>query len=393
MYIVSLLVIIYLAFISLGLPDALLGSAWPVMYENLNVSVESAGFVTMITAGGTIVSSFFSDNIIRKFGTGVVTLLSVLLTAIALLLISYTASFYVLCGLSIILGVGAGSVDAALNNYVALNYKAKHMSWLHCFWGVGAMTGPLIMSFILTHNLEYSIGFRSVSYIQFGLVFVLLVSLPLWKKVSHSSNTNTDEENVEQVVISKKDLLNLSGAKPALVAFFCYCAIEATLGLWGSSYMVLVHGVTVEKAARYGSLFYFGITFGRFLSGFITSKLSNKQLVYVGQLFIALGVVLIVLPLGVFTAICGFVLAGFGCAPIYPSLLHETPKNFGAEYSQSIMGVQMASAYVGATFAPLIFGFIAKYLTYSILPIYIGLILILMITMVIIVNKKVANKA
>ncbi len=391
MFVVTLLVVIYLAFISLGLPDALLGSAWPVMYKDLNVSVESAGVITMIVAGGTIVSSFFSDNIIRKFGTGVVTLISVLLTAIALVLISFTTSFYVLCGLAIVLGVGAGSVDAALNNYVALNYKAKHMSWLHCFWGVGAMTGPLIMSNILTNGQDYSIGYRTVSYIQFGLVFILLISLPLWKKVSSNSQNNDNSENIEQVVISKKDLLKLLGAKPALVAFFCYCAMEATLGLWGSSYMVLVHGVTVEKAARYGSLFYFGITFGRFLAGFITSKFSNKQLVYIGQMFIAIGVILIVLPIGVNTALIGFILAGFGCAPIYPSLLHETPKNFGAEYSQSIMGVQMASAYVGATFAPLIFGFIAKYLTYSILPFYIGLILLLMVSMVVIVNKKVTN--
>ncbi len=391
MYIVGLLVVIYLAFISLGLPDALLGSAWPVMYEDLNVSVESAGIITMISAGGTIVSSFFSDNVIRKFGTGVVTLISVLLTAIALLLISFTTNFYALCGLAIILGIGAGSVDAALNNYVALNYKAKHMSWLHCFWGVGAMTGPLIMSFILTQNLDYSVGYRSVSYIQFGLVFILLVSLPLWKKVSKNNANSESTDVVEQVVISKSDLLKLSGAKQALIAFFCYCAMEGTLGLWGSSYMVLVNGVTVEKAARYGSLFYFGITFGRLLTGFITSKFSNKQLVYIGQMFIAIGVILIVLPFGVTTAIIGLVLAGFGCAPIYPSLLHETPKNFGAEYSQSIMGVQMASAYVGATFAPLIFGFIAKYLSYSILPYYIGLILILMVAMVVALNKKVAN--
>ncbi len=389
--VVSLLVVIYLAFISLGLPDALLGSAWPVMYKNLNVSVESAGLITMIASCGTIVSSFFSDNVIRKFGTGLVTLISVLLTAIALILISFTANFYLLCGLSIILGIGAGSIDAALNNYVALNYKAKHMSWLHCFWGVGAMTGPLIMSYILTHSMDYSVGYRLVAYLQFGLVFVLFITLPLWKKVSKNVDTTESDENVEQVVISKKDLIKLSGAKEVLIAFFCYGAIEATVGLWGSSYMVLVHGVTVEKAARYGSLFYFGITFGRFLSGFITSKLSNKQLVYVGQLFVAIGIGLIILPIGVNIALIGFVLTGFGCAPIFPSLLHETPKNFGAEYSQSIMGVQMSCAYVGITFAPIIFGYVAKYLTYSVLPFFIGFILILMATMVAIVNKKVSN--
>ncbi len=391
MLVLSLLIIIYLAFISLGLPDALLGSAWPVMHTKLNVSVESAGMITMITAGGTIVSSFFSDNLIRRFGTGVVTLFSVLLTAIALLLISFCSSIYVLCGLSIILGIGAGSVDAGLNNYVALNYKAKHMSWLHCFWGIGAMSGPLLMSYFLTSGYEFNAGYRAVSYIQFGLVAILLFSLPMWKKVeNNNSNSNSDEGQVSQVVISKSELLKLKGAKEALIAFFCYCAIEATLGLWGSSYMVLVHNVSVEKAARYGSLFYFGITFGRFLTGFITSKFSNKQLVYLGLLFIGLGVFLIVLPMGVNVAVVGFVVAGFGCAPIYPSLLHETPKNFGAEYSQSIMGVQMACAYVGATFSPLIFGGLAKYMSYAMLPIYIGIILILMIFMVLNLNKKVS---
>ncbi len=388
---VSLLVVIYLAFISLGLPDALLGSAWPVMHIKLQVSVELAGIVTMITACGTIVSSLFSDKVIRRFGTGVVTLVSVLFTAIALITISFTTSFIVLCMVAIVLGLGAGSIDTALNNYVALNYKAKHMSWLHCFWGVGAMSGPLIMSYILARGYEYNMGYKVVSLIQFTLAFVLLVTLPLWKKVEKLNVTETSgEESVEQVAISKKELFKIKGTKEACLAFLCYCAIEASLGLWGSSYMVLVHGISVETAAKYGSLFYFGITFGRFLTGFITAKLNNMQLVYVGLGIIALGVVLIILPFGVNVAIVGFLLAGFGCAPIFPSLIHETPVNFGAEYSQSIIGVQMASAYVGNTFAPLIFGFFASYLTYSILPYYIGVILIVMTYMILMLNKKVS---
>ncbi len=393
MFVLSLLIIIYLAFISLGLPDALFGSVWPVMHNILNVSVESAGIITMITAGGTIVSSFFSDNLIRKFGTGIVTLVSVLLTGIALFLISFCSSFYLLCGLSVLLGIGAGSIDTALNNYVALNYKAKHMSWLHCFWGIGAMTGPILMSYFLTKGFEYNTGFRAVSYIQFGLAAILLFSLPMWKKVANNNANNSSNEEVQvpQIIISKSDLLKLKGAKEALIAFFCYCSIESTLGLWGSSYMVLVQNLSVENAVRYGSLFYFGITFGRFLSGFITAKLNNKQLVYLGLFFIGLGVLLILLPVGSNIVVIGFVVAGFGCAPIYPSLLHETPKNFGYEYSQSIMGVQMACAYVGSTFSPLIFGAIAKYMSYSILPVYIGVILILMIYMVLKLNRKVDN--
>ncbi len=390
---VSLLIVIYLSFISLGLPDALLGSAWPSMHTTLNVSVETAGLVTMITAGSTIVSTFFSDSVIKRFGTGLVTLVSVFLTAIALFLISLTTSFYVLCFLSIILGIGAGSIDTALNNYVALNYKAKHMSWLHCFWGVGAMSGPLIMSYVLASGFTFNSGYRTVSYIQFLLVIILLISLPLWKKVEqNSSQANDSADNVTQAVISKKDLLKLKGAKEAFVTFFCYCAIESTLGLWGSSYMVLVHGISAEKAARYGSLFYFGITFGRFITGFITSKLNNKQLVNAGLFIIAIGVILIILPIGVNVALIGFILSGLGCAPIFPSLIHETPKSFGAEYSQSVIGVQMASAYIGVTFAPSIFGFFAKFFSYSILPIYIGIILVVMIYMVTMLNRKVSKQ-
>jgi fucose permease len=398
MVLTVLLLIIYFAFISLGLPDSLLGSAWPSMYQEMGVPISYAGIVSMITAGGTILSSLFSDKLIRKFGTGLITSISVLMTAGALVGFSFSNEFYLLCLFAIPLGLGAGSVDAALNNYVALHYKAKHMSWLHCFWGVGAMTGPIIMSRYLERGYFFQSGYRAVAIIQFILVAILFISLPLWKKGSRLNSVEAEKiEGTETVipehkVISKKDLLGLPGAKQVLIAFFCYCSIEATTGLWGSSYAVMTHGIQADTAARWASLFFFGITFGRFLSGFVTLKLNNRQMVRLGEVFITVGIILIMLPAGQVTSLLGFILTGVGCAPIYPSLLHETPENFGAEYSQSIMGVQMACAYVGSTFIPPIFGAVASKLGYSIMPYFTGFLLILMFVMTEMLNKRVDAK-
>lgn len=397
MVLTVLLIIIYMAFISLGLPDSLLGSAWPTMYPNMGVPISYAGIVSMIITGGTIVSSLLSDRVIRKFGTGLVTVTSVLMTALALLGFSISNTFYQLCLFAIPLGLGAGSIDAALNNFVALHYKAKHMSWLHCFWGVGAMTGPIIMSYFLERGIIFQMGYRTVAMIQIVLTIVLLVTLPLWKKISstHNEELHAKESNskeLSQKVISKKELLQLPGAKQALLAFFCYCAIEATLGLWGSSFVNIVHGVPAETAAKWASLFYFGITFGRFLSGFVTLKLNNRQMIYLGEALLAVGIIMLILPLGQFTAIIGLVMGGVGCAPIFPSMLHETPVNFGEEYSQSIMGVQMACAYVGSTFMPPLFGVLASHISYSIMPFYAGGILLIMVAAIKMLNKRVDKK-
>lgn len=391
MVLTVLLIIIYISFISLGLPDSLLGSAWPSMYPSMGVPISYAGIVSMIIAGGTIISSLFSDKVIRKFGTGLVTCISVLMTAAALLGFSISNKFFELCLFAIPLGLGAGSVDAALNNFVALKYKAKHMSWLHCFWGVGAMTGPIIMSYCLERGAIFQLGYRIVAIIQFSLVFILVITLPFWKKAVPVNNAQLNSEQ-EHKVISKKELLKMPGAKPALIAFFCYCSIEGTTGLWGSSFAVMTQGIQAETAAKWASLFYFGITFGRFLSGFITLKLSNRQMIRLGEALIAAGIIFIMLPLGQVTSLIGFIMTGIGCAPIYPSMLHETPKNFGAEYSQSIMGVQMACAYIGSTFMPPLFGILASHIGYSLLPFYTGSILVLMFIMVEMLNKRVDAK-
>lgn len=373
-----LLVIIYIAFISLGLPDALLGSAWPSMYSELYVPVSYAGFISMIIAGGTIISSLFSDKLIRRLGTGMVTAISVAMTAAALLGFSCSHSFLELCLWGIPYGLGAGSVDTALNNFVALHYKSRHMSWLHCFWGVGATAGPYIMGMCLTNGLRWNSGYLFIGIIQIVLVLCLFLSLPLWKVKNASAKAG---ETIYKA-ISLKETVRLPGAKAILTAFFCYCALEATTGLWASSYMVLYKGIHAETAAKWAALFYLGITMGRFISGFITDRLGDKAMVRSGQGIAALGIVLLMLPMGKSATLFGLIFIGLGCAPIYPSLLHETPVNFGTENSQAIMGIQMAYAYVGSTFMPPVFGFMAQNISVRLYPFYLIIFVILMFFMV-----------
>lgn len=373
-----LLVIIYIAFISLGLPDALLGSAWPSMYSELYVPVSYAGFISMIIAGGTIISSLFSNKLIRRLGTGMVTAISVAMTAAALLGFSCSHSFLELCLWGIPYGLGAGSVDTALNNFVALHYKSRHMSWLHCFWGVGATAGPYIMGMCLTNGLRWNSGYLFIGIIQIVLVLCLFLSLPLWKVKNASAKAG---ETIYKA-ISLKETVRLPGAKAILTAFFCYCALEATTGLWASSYMVLYKGIHAETAAKWAALFYLGITMGRFISGFITDRLGDKAMVRSGQGIAALGIVLLMLPMGKSATLFGLIFIGLGCAPIYPSLLHETPVNFGAENSQAIMGIQMACAYVGSTFMPPVFGFMAQNISVRLYPFYLIIFVILMFFMV-----------
>lgn len=383
-----LLIIIYIAFISLGLPDSILGSAWPTMYGELNVPVSYAGIVSMIIAGGTIVSSLYSEKFIRKLGTGVLTSISVATTAIALLGFSFSNSFWHLCLWAIPYGLGAGSVDAALNNFVALHYKARHMNWLHSFWGVGATLGPYIMGLCLTNGLRWNSGYWTIGIIQTVLVVGLIISLPLWKGKQEAG----EAEAKESKSIGLRETIKLPGAKAILTAFFCYCALESTTGLWASSYMVLHKGINAETAAKWASLFYLGITVGRFLSGFVADKLGNKFMVRIGQGTAGVGALLLMLPLGDIPALVGLILIGLGCAPIYPSLLHETPNNFGADKSASIMGMQMACAYVGTTFMSPLFGFIAEYINIRLYPLYLMFFVLLMFVMVERVNRQVAKR-
>ncbi|WP_066644438.1 MFS transporter [Christensenella timonensis] len=380
---VVLLVIIYLAFISLGLPDSLLGSAWPAMYEGFGVSISSAGIISMVVAGGTIISSLLSDRLIRRFGTGHITLVSVCMTAVALLGISLSDSFIAVCLWAIPLGLGAGSVDAALNNFVALHYKAAHMNWLHSFWGIGTIIGPLIISSILMQSGTWNSAYRLISILQFALVAILIFSLPLWKKAGgFKTAENPAQEASQKAPAGIRKAIGLPKAKPTLIAFFCYSSVEQTVILWGSSYLVVVRGIQEDIAAGWISLFFIGITLGRILSGFLSMKLSQKQLIRLGQLLIAVGIAILFLPWGGTLMIVALFLIGLGCAPIFPSMLHETPNTFGKVNSQALMGIQMACAYLGTTLMPPLFGLLAGKTGYEAFPFYLGVFLILMVLMV-----------
>lgn len=348
-----LLAIIYLSFISLGLPDGLLGAAWPSMQPEMGVPVGAAGAVSMTIAGCTIISSLLSDRMIRRFGTGKVTAVSVAMTAAALIGFSVTREYWMLFLWALPYGLGAGSVDAALNNFVALHYEARHMSWLHCMWGLGATAGPYVMGFCLTRGMGWPAGYRAIGIVQFVLTAVLFLSLPMWKK---KVTAQWDGEKVEGHSRSIPEILKMPGARQVLIAFFCYSSVEAAVGLWGSSYMVGYRGVSPEKGAAWISLFYLGITLGRGGCGFIAGRLTDKTLIRMGEIVILGGMVLMMVPAPEIVLCAGLLLIGLGCAPIYPSIIHSTPDNFGRDASQSIMGVQMASAYVGSTFTPPIVG-------------------------------------
>ena len=370
-----LLAIIYIAFISLGLPDSLLGSAWPTMYGQLGVPVSFAGGITMIISFGTIVSSLLSDTLTRKLGAGLVTAISVLATAVALFGFSLSNSFLALCLWAIPYGLGAGAVDAALNNYVALHYSSRHMSWLHCFWGVGTAISPYIMSYCLTGGLGWHRGYSFVSLLQVILAAVLFLSLPLWKK----RDGNPDGGTETQPPRSLPQILKIRGIKYMLLAFFGYSALESTAGLWASSYLAEFRGISSDTAARFASLFYLGITFGRFLCGFISDRIGDKNMIRSGILVSAFGVILVAFPLDNAFALIGLIVIGFGCAPVYPSIIHSTPANFGKENSQAAIGVQMASAYTGTTLMPPLFGLLGEHISMGLYPFYLLFFALLML--------------
>lgn len=370
-----LLAVIYIAFISLGLPDSLLGSAWPTIHSAFHVPLSYMGMISMIISGGTIISGLMSERLTNRFGTRTVTIVSIFLTAVAMLGFSKTTAFYQLCLWGIPYGLGAGAIDAALNNYVALHYNSRHMSWLHCFWGVGTIISPYIMSYALTHSV-WTNGYRMVSYIQFGIVVIMLLSLPLWKI---NKSKVAGENHIKTLGI--KGALKIKGVPYLLIGFMAYCAAEATTMFWASSFLEGARGIEKEEAAAFGALFFIGITAGRFLAGFISNKWGDNKMIRLGACVALSGVVCIALPLKI-TSIIGFIIIGLGCAPIYPCIIHSTPNNFGAENSQAIIGIQMASAYVGSTFMPPIFGLLANHISLKLMPVYLVLFLILMLVMI-----------
>lgn len=411
-----LLGLIYLAFISLGLPDSLLGAGWPIMRLEFDVPISYMGIVSMVISGGTICSSLASERLTKKFGTKIVTVSSVFLTAVALFGFSTVTQFWMLCVWAIPYGFGAGAIDAALNNYVAVHYNSRHMSWLHCFWGVGTIISPYIMSYALAHSV-WSQGYRMVSFIQIGIALVLLLTLPVWKvnenktkagKVTTRDNTESTSQDskksmpVEQKVakdkvkdvtgepisegeeriLGIKGALRIKGVPYLLLGFFAYCAAESTAMLWISSFLVETRGVTENLAAAFAALFFIGMTVGRFLSGLISDKLGDRNMIRLGAVIAFVGVLGIFLPVETtYVSLVGFLVIGLGCAPVYPSIIHSTPSNFGAENSQAIIGIQMASAYVGSTFMPPLFGLLANHISIKLMPFFLLFFFVLMIVM------------
>ena len=369
-----LLVLIYTAFISLGLPDSLLGSGWPVMHNSLDVPISYMGIVSMIISGGTIISSLFSDRLTRKFGTGIVTVISIFLTAVALFGFSFSSRFWMLIVFAVPYGLGAGAIDAALNNYVALHYASKHMSWLHCFWGVGTIVSPFVMHYALKSSTWNSV-YRMIAFIQLGIALLLLVTLPIWK-------TGGKKDGAKEKGIGLFAALKIRGVPWILIGFFAYCAAEATAMYWASTYMVEVKGIASDLAAGFASLFYIGMTVGRFLSGFIANRFGDRKMIIFGTCILLFGILLLPITAGTpMISLAGFVIIGFGCAPIYPCIIHSTPYNFGAENSGAIIGIQMASAYVGTTFIPPLFGFLGNRIGFAILPVYLAVFIAVMIGM------------
>ena len=368
-----LLAVIYLAFIGLGLPDSLLGAAWPMIYPQFGVPVSSMGLISMIISAGTILSSLNSSRLTRALGAGKVTLLSTALTALALLGFGMSRSLWQLCFWAVPYGLGAGSVDAALNNYVALHYASRHMSWLHCMWGVGTIIGPSLMSAALTGGHGWSGGYLLTALVQGLIVAVLLLSLPLWGRPTSGNGSET-----ETAALSLREVLAIPGAKEVMLCFFGYCALESTAGLWAASYLTLARDIPAETAAGFAALFYLGITAGRAVSGWIAPRLGDDGMIRLGLWGIGLGLAALLLPGPAVVSLAGLVIIGLGCAPIYPSIIHSTPAHFGAHRSQAVIGVQMASAYVGSMAMPPLFGLMARQITPALFPFYLLVLLGLM---------------
>ena len=371
-----LLIVIYLAFVSMGLPDSMLGAAWPSMYPELEISVSCAGIISFIVAVGTIISALCADRLIEKFGTAKVTVVSIGLSALSLFGFSAAVEFWMLCLFALPYGLAAGSIDSGLNNFAALHYKSRHLSWLHCAWGIGTIIGPYILGFVLSNSMGWRASYRILFLIMLILFIAVVVSLPLWKKENENANS---EETATHIPLKK--LIRLPGVKEAMIAFFCYCALEQTVMLWAGSYMVLNNGISADTAARLASLFFIGITAGRAICGFLTIKFGDDMLIRIGYGIIGVGVIAMLLPLGNLCTFAGLILIGLGCAPVYPCTIHATPLHFGKDRSQSVISIQLASAYTGICLMPPLFGLIAGKIGVFLMPFYLAAILMLMIIM------------
>ncbi|MCF0116488.1 MAG: MFS transporter [Bacilli bacterium] len=381
-----LLAIIYLAFISLGLPDSLLGAAWPVIQTQMDLPMSAMGLLSFIICGGTVISSLLSERISRVLKTQWVVIISTFLVAGAMIGFSFSSTFWMLILFSIPYGLGSGAIDASLNNYVTNHYSAKHLTWLHAFWGVGTIVSPFIMSYAISKRTWES-GYRIVGYIQLGLAIIIFASIFLWK------NTKHEQEHIEQERLTPKEKLKIKGIFFVLIAFFAYCSCESIMMSWASTYFVKYQALSEDLAAALASLWFIGLTVSRIIFGFLTEKLSDKTLIRIGYTIMVISVILMTLAfINVYFAIVGFLLFGFGCGPIYPSIIHSAPNDFGPSKSASVIGLEMASAYIGATFTPPLFGLFTQYTDIKYLPFALITLLGLFIIMIEILNFKVNKR-
>lgn len=370
------LLVIYLTFISLGLPDSVLGTAWPVIYPEFQVSSGAAGAIAMVVAVCTVISSLQTATLVQRFGTARLVILSVLLTAVGLLGFALTQMYYFFILFAVPLGLGAGAIDTALNDYVALHFKAHHMNWLHGFWGIGATLGPMIMGAVLLNEWSWRSGYLLLDGIQLAIIVALLFSLPLWKM----------REEAQQVIkadtpsrLSIRKTLRIPGVLYSVLSFIFYVGIEASIGLWGSSYLIAEKGISVGYAGFIVSAYYASLTVGRMISGFLTFRFSNRFILYLSEGLLLTGLAGIFL-LGKNVVIIGFLLTGLGSAAIFPTMLHETPRRFGNTNSGAVMGVQIGLAYIGTAGLPFLLGIAGEMFSMVILPLVLfifGLVLLI----------------
>ena len=386
----ALLIIIYIAFIGLGIPDSLFGTAWPAIYSEFELPISFGSFVTIIISCGTVLSSVISSKIISRLGTNKVSAYSTLLTALALLGFSFAPNLWVMCFWAIILGIGAGAIDVALNNYVAIHYSATHMSFLHCFYGVGVSVSPYILSLVIAGNFGWRGGYRIAFAIQLIITLLLFLSLPLWRKAHGGENES--EENTHKD-LSFGSVLKIPGVKMTCSLFIASCAIECTCGGWGSTFLVEYKHLPAEKAAQIIMIYYIGMTLGRFLSGVLAAKLHSWKIIKLGQIVLGLALLLLILPGGVYLCALGMFLIGLGNGPLFPNFNYLTPENFGSDISQSVIGIQMASAYIGIMVAPAVCGLLGQVFGMVIFPFYLILFYAIMIPVTIHVKTVLKRNA
>lgn len=386
-----LIAVIYLIFISLGLPDSLLGSGWPAMHAAFSVPSSYAGYVSMAISFMTIISALLSPMMIKRFHTKWIVIVSIFLTVMGLIGFSISTSYAMLFVFAVPYGMGAGAIDASVNHYVANNYSGSVMNFLHCFYGVGAVISPNIMAVALS-KASWNEGYRWTAYIQIFILLICIISLPLWKK--NESDSNKQEEEVAGI----REALKRPGVVLTLIAFFAYCSGEATCFLWTSSYFAGVkEGLTDHLIASFGSLIFGGLMLGRLISGFVSNRLGDRMLIRIGIFFEVVGILLVMIPVASFIpAAIGFVIIGTGMGPVYPAIQHMAPTNFGERYSAAVIGLQMASAYMGSTFMPMIFGNIQEKIGIGIMPFYLLIFAVLNIwmlerTYVVLTGTKYAN--